>query len=385
MNFSSISRFVRLGTAACLFIALGGCALITGDDGRYKPAVLTTYPAGLAVQVGWKVQIGSGSGVGFAPAVVDQAVYGAAANGAVGKYDVSTGNAIWSAKLDVRLTAGVGSDGKTTAVVARDGTVIALDDTGAVKWRSKATSDVSVPPVVGYGVVVVRSGDYRIQAFNAETGDRIWNVQRPGPALALRAPARIALYDGLIITGIPGGKLIAINAVSGDVQWEGIVAAPKGSTDLERVNDVVGLPVLAPPLLCAVAFQGRILCFDLASGGRAVWSKNFSSAVGLTIDRTQAYSPNQSDAVSAFALKDGALNWTQDALRYRKLTSPAVLGNAVAVGDYEGYVHFMAADDGRLLARIAVGGGQINAPLIATPQGVLVNTGDGSLVLIVLK
>lgn len=385
MNFSSISRFVRLGTAACLFLALVGCALITGDDGRYKPAVLTTYPAGLAVQVGWKVQIGSGSGVGFAPAVVDQAVYGAAANGAVGKYDVSTGNAIWSAKLDVRLTAGVGSDGKTTAVVARDGTVIALDDTGAVKWRSKATSDVSVPPVVGYGVVVVRSGDYRIQAFNAETGDRIWNVQRPGPALALRAPARIALYDGLIITGIPGGKLIAINAVSGDVQWEGIVAAPKGSTDLERVNDVVGLPVLAPPLLCAVAFQGRILCFDLASGGRAVWSKNFSSAVGLTIDRAQAYSPNQSDAVSAFALKDGALNWTQDALRYRKLTSPAVLGNAVAVGDYEGYVHFMAADDGRLLARIAVGGGQINAPLIATPQGVLVNTGDGSLVLIVLK
>jgi outer membrane protein assembly factor BamB len=385
MNFSSISRLMRLSVAACLFAALAGCALITGDDGRYKPAVLTTYPAGLSVQMGWKVQIGSGSGVGFAPAVVDSTVYGAAANGAVGKYDLSTGNAIWTAKLDVRLTAGVGSDGKTTAVVARDGTVIALDDTGAVKWRSKATSDVSVPPVVGYGVVVVRSGDYRIQAFNAETGDRIWNVQRPGPALALRAPARIALFDGLIITGIPGGKLIAINAVSGDVQWEGIVAAPKGATDLERVNDVVGLPVLAPPLLCAVAFQGRILCFDLASGGRPVWSKNFSSAVGLTIDSTQAYSPNQSDAVSAFSLKDGALNWTQDALRYRKLTSPAVLGNAVAVGDYDGYVHFMAADDGRLLARIAVGGGRINAPLIATPQGVLVKTGDGSLVLIVLK
>lgn len=385
MNFSSISRLARLGFAACLFAVLAGCALITGDDGRYKPAALTTYPAGLSVQVGWKVQIGSGSGVGFAPAVVESAVYGAAANGAVGKYDLSTGNPVWTAKLDVRLTAGVGSDGKTTAVVARDGTVIALDDTGTVKWRSKATSDVSVPPVVGYGVVVVRSGDYRIQAFNAETGDRIWNVQRPGPALALRAPARIALFDGLIITGIPGGKLIAINAVSGDVQWEGIVASPKGSTDLERVNDVVGLPVLAPPLLCAVAYQGRILCFDLASGGRPVWSKNFSSSAGLTIDSTQAYSPNQSDTVSAFALKDGALNWTQDALRYRKLTSPAVLGNAVALGDYDGYVHFMAADDGRLLARIAVGGGQINAPLIATPQGVLVKTGDGSLVLIVLK
>ncbi len=385
MNFSSMSRLLRVAGLACLVAALAGCALITGDDGRYKPTPLTTYPAGLSAQVGWKVQIGSGSGIGFAPAVVGAAVYGAAGNGVVGKYDLSTGNALWTAKLEQRLTAGVGSDGKTTAVVARDGTVIALDDTGAVKWRAKATSDVSVPPVVGYGVVVVRSGDYRIQAFNAETGDRIWNVQRPGPALALRAPARIALFDGLIITGIPGGKLIAINAVSGDVQWEGIVAAPKGASDLERVNDVVGLPVLAPPLLCAVAFQGRILCFDLASGGRAIWSKNYSSAVGLTIDSTQVYSPNQSDSVSAFALKDGKLNWTQDALKYRQLTSPAIIGSAVAVGDYEGYVHFMAADDGRLLARIAVGGGKISAPLIATPQGVLVKTGDGSLALIVSK
>jgi outer membrane protein assembly factor BamB len=385
MNVSSLARLFCLGAAACFVSALTGCALITGDDGRYKPAVLTTYPAGLSVQVGWKAQIGSGSGIGFAPAVVGNAVYGAAANGAVGKYDLSTGNALWAAKLEQRLTAGVGSDGKTTAVVARDGTVIALDDTGVVKWRSKATSDVTVPPVVGYGVVVVRSGDYRIQAFNAETGDRIWNVQRPGPALALRAPARIALFDGLIITGIPGGKLIAINAVSGDVQWEGVVATPKGSSDLERVNDVVGLPVLAPPLLCAVAFQGRILCFDLAAGGRPVWTKNFSSAAGLALDGNQVYSPDQSDAVSAFALKDGKLNWTQDALRYRRLSGPAVLGNAVAVGDYDGYVHFMAADDGRLLARIAVGGGKIHAPLIATPQGVLVKTGDGSLALIVLK
>ena len=385
MNFSSLSRLLCLGAAACFVSALTGCALITGDDGRYKPAVLTTYPAGLSVQVGWKAQIGSGSGIGFAPTVVGNAVYGAAANGAVGKYDLSTGNALWAAKLEQRLTAGVGSDGKTTAVVARDGTVIALDDTGVVKWRSKATSDVTVPPVVGYGVVVVRSGDYRIQAFNAETGDRIWNVQRPGPALALRAPARIALFDGLIITGIPGGKLIAINAVSGDVQWEGVVATPKGSSDLERVNDVVGLPVLAPPLLCAVAFQGRILCFDLAAGGRPVWTKNFSSAAGLALDGNQVFSPDQSDTVSAFALKDGKLNWTQDALRYRRLSGPAVLGNAVAVGDYDGYVHFMAADDGRLLARIAVGGGKIHAPLIATPQGVLVKTGDGSLVLLVLK
>lgn len=106
-------------------------------------------------------------------------------------------------KLDTQLSAGVGSDGVTTAVVARDGTVIALDETGEVKWRAKATSDVSIPPIVGFGVVVVRSGDYRIQAFNAQNGERVWSIQRPGPSLALRAASRMILAEGLIITAIP--------------------------------------------------------------------------------------------------------------------------------------------------------------------------------------
>jgi len=203
--------------------------------------------------------------------------------------------------------------------------------------------------------------------------------------LALRAPARMLLLEGLVISAIPGGKLIAINAVSGDVQWEGTVALSKGSTDLERVNDVVGLPALSGSLLCAVAFQGRVVCFDIAAGGRTVWSKDFSSSVGLTIDATQVYVPNEHDALSAFSLKNGGLAWRQDALRNRKLTSPAALPGAVAVGDLEGFVHFLSLADGQLLARILVGGGAISAPLVTTSQGVLVQSGDGLLVLIGLN
>ena len=338
-----------------------------------------------ARDIAWKAQIGKGSGIGFVPEVIGPIVYAAAADGSVGKFDLASGAPVWVAKVDKKLLAGVGSDGKTTAVVTSDGTVVALDDNGQIKWRTKATSEVTVPPVVGVGVVVVRSGDYRVQAFNAETGERIWSVQRPGPALALRAPARMLLLEGLVISAIPGGKLIAINAVSGDVQWEGTVALPKGSTDLERVNDVVGLPALSGTLLCAVAFQGRVICFDIAAGGRTVWAKDFSSSVGLGIDATQLYVPNEHDAISAYGLKNGGLAWRQDALRNRKLTSPAVLPGAVAVGDLAGFVHFLSPTDGQLLARILVGGGAIQAPLVSTPQGILVQSGDGLLVSIRLN
>jgi outer membrane protein assembly factor BamB len=379
------AKWVRLVWLSALLSALTGCALWTGDDGRYKPTPLTEYKPGLSASIGWKAQIGKGSGIGFVPEVVGSIVYAAAADGSVGKFDLASGAPVWVAKVDKKLLAGVGSDGKTTAVVTSDGTVVALDDNGQVKWRTKASSEVTVPPVVGLGVVVVRSGDYRVQAFNAETGERIWSVQRPGPALALRAPARMLLLEGLVISAIPGGKLIAINAVSGDVQWEGTVAIPKGSTDLERVNDVVGLPALSGTLLCAVAFQGRVICFDIAAGGRTVWSKDFSSSVGLGSDATQLYVPNEHDAISAYGLKNGGLAWRQDALRNRKLTSPAVLPGAVAVGDLAGFVHFLSPTDGQLLARILVGGGAIQAPLVPTPQGILVQSGDGLLVLLRLN
>ena len=385
MHSSFTKVLGRFSLVVIASITLAGCSLFGGGDDRNKPAQLTSFLPGVAAQSAWKTQIGSGSGLGFAPMVVEGAAYAATPDGAVIKVDLQTGGVVWRAMVDKKLSAGVGSDGKITAVVTREGAVVALDDAGQVKWRAQATSDVSVPPVVGYGVVVVRSGDYRVQAFNAETGDRIWSVQRPGPALTLRAPARMVMLEGLVVTAIPGGKLLGINAVSGDVQWEGIVAIPKGSSDLDRVIDVVGAPVVQGAVMCAVSYQGRIVCFDIAAGGRPAWAKDFSSIAGLTMDARQVYAPNQADVVTALSLQNGAVVWNQDALRNRKLTSPAAVGVAVAVGDYQGYVHFMAQDDGHLLARVSVGGGAIRSPLLATPQGVLVQTGDGALVMLALK
>jgi len=379
------ARLIRIGLVAIASFSLLGCSMFGKDDDRYKPAPLETFSPGLAVQIGWKAQVGSGSGIGFAPIVVNGAVFAATPDGSVTKVDLQTGALVWKTTVDKRLSAGVGSDGNVTAVVTREGMVVALDETGQVKWRTQATSDVSIPPVVGNGVVVVRSGDYRLQAFNAQNGERIWNVQRPGPALALRAPARLLMIEGLVLSGIPGGKLIGVNAVSGDVQWEGIVAVAKGSTDLERVIDVVGIPNVVGPLLCAAAYQGRVACFDVAAGGRPAWAKDYSTLVGMTMDNRHAYVPSQIDIVTAFSLKDGAVVWAQEALRNRKLTSPAAAGVAVALGDFDGFVHFLAQDDGHLLARISVGGGAIHSPLLSTSQGVLVQTGDGALVMLALK
>lgn len=382
MRIFQSSRAWRGAVVVSGLLALSGCSLFSSSDTRYDPAPLTEYAPGMSVKTIWSQSVGSGSGLGFAPTVLGDSVYAATPDGSVAKVDLLSGRIIWKGSAETKLSAGAGSDGTTTAVASPSGQVVAFDDSGKIKWRAQATSDVAIPPVVGYGIVVVRSGDYRIQAFDANSGERLWSLQRPGPALALRSVSEMVMAEGLVITGLPGGKLLAINAASGNVQWEGTVATPKGASDLERLTDVVGRPRIAGPLLCAVAYQGRIVCFDVTQGGRPVWAKDFSSPSGMTIDDRMAFASDQYSVISAFGLENGNNAWKQSALKNRALTAPALLGGALAVGDFDGYVHFLSRSDGHLLARLSVGGGAVISPPQTTPQGVLVQTGNGNLVLV---
>jgi outer membrane protein assembly factor BamB len=280
------------------------------------------------------------------------------------------------------LSAGVGSDGHVTAVVTQEGMVVAYDAQGKQMWTSQAASAVNVPPAVGDGIVAVRTTDYRVQAFDAASGKLRWNVQRPGPALALRTSMRIAVEPHLLVAGMPSGRLLVLDAASGAVRWEGTVSASRGASDLERISDVVGEPQIIGPMLCGVSYQGHTTCFDVSQGGRAVWSQDISSATGLTNDGQHLYLADQRDVVHALDLKDGHPLWQQSALLNRRLSTPAVAGPALAVGDYQGYVHFLSRADGKLMARLQVGSGPIQSALVSSPQGVLVQTGDGKLLLV---
>jgi outer membrane protein assembly factor BamB len=382
MQICVARRVFRSVLLALGVTALAGCSLFATKNPRYDPAPLTEYSAGISARVAWSASIGSGGGYGFIPLIVWDSVYAAAPNGSVAKLSLASGQVRWQASAQTQLSAGVGSDGRITAVASPDGKVIAFDDQGHEKWRASATSEVSIPPTVGGGVVVVRSTDYRIQAFDENTGELLWSLQRPGPALALKTSMQMIVVDNLIIAGLPNGKLLAINARTGNVQWEGVVSSPRGASDLERVSDVVGTPQVQGPLLCSASYQGRIVCFDVSQGGRAIWEQNFSSNSGIASDSEQVYAADQHDVVYAFSLKNGHQIWKQGALLNRRLTSPAAISQGIAVGDFEGYVHFLSRSDGHLLGRVQVGGGAIVSAPVASERGVLVQTGSGNLVLV---
>ncbi|AQS50960.1 outer membrane protein assembly factor BamB [Paenalcaligenes hominis] len=375
-------RLFRIAAVALSVSLLGACSMFSAKDPRFEPAPLVDFEAGAAAQIRWSTSIGKGAGFGFIPAVSGDRVYAATPSGQLSQIDLQSGRVLWTKNVAKRLSAGVGADGSTVAVASQDGSVLAFDNTGNELWQVKASSEVNVPPAVGHGVVVVRSSDYRIQAFDVRSGELLWSLQRPGPALALKTNVKMEIVDGLVIAGMPNGRMMLIDAASGAVQWEGVVSQSRGATDLERINDVVGGPVIVGPLLCGSSYQGRVVCFDLSDGGVPVWQNDFSTTTGIATDGRLVFGSNQRDVVTAFALEEGTVVWSQDALRNRKLSGPTVIHNQVAVGDYQGYVHFLSRSDGRLLGRVGVGSGAIVSPLVSTPFGVLVQSGNGNLVLV---
>lgn len=372
-------------TRAVLFAAgfslLAGCSSLNpfSRPSGPKPAELPALSAAREVRVLWSASVGGAEKYVFSPGVSGDAVYAAARDGTVARLDAATGRQAWRTSAETRLSAGAGAGPRTVAVATEEGEVIALDaQTGAVRWRARVSSEVLAAPAVGNGLVVVRSIDSRVFAFDEADGKRRWVYQRGASSLMVRTPAGVKIGGDSAFAGFSGGKLAALALGNGGTRWEATVANPKGATELERVTDVVGEPALQGNDVCVAAYQGRVACFEAASG-KQVWARDLSSLTGVGTDARHAYSSDDRGAVHALDRASGRSIWKQDRLALRQLSQPLPFGNSVVVGDFEGYVHVLARDSGAFTGRFATGGGAIRAAPVALPAGVLVQTQNGGL------
>ncbi|HEY5292872.1 MAG TPA: outer membrane protein assembly factor BamB, partial [Burkholderiales bacterium] len=275
----------------------------------------------VAVSTLWQSNIGNSQQAVFSPAVAGDSVYAAANDGTITRLDGGSGKQLWRINAGERLTGGVGADGKLVAVGSGKGEVLAFDANGTALWKTQVSSEVLAAPQVADDVVVVRSADSRIFGLDAKDGKRKWYYQRSTPALTVRSPAGTSISRGVVYAGFAGGKLVAINLSNGAVRWEATVALPRGTTELERVTDVIGLPVVTEREVCAVAYQGRIGCFELANG-QAVWGREMSSTSGLSLDARYVFVSDDKGAVHALDRIGGSSVWKQDKLRLRNLSAP---------------------------------------------------------------
>lgn len=368
---------VQRGAVVLLLASLlAGCS---SDKAQLSPAKLVNFVPSAKFEVRWEQSVGKmGNGV-LQPAVTQDSVLAANSSGIIQRFDKSSGKRLWRIDSHALISGGVGAADGLVLVGGQKGDVAAFEESnGQLRWKSKVSSEVLSAPKLVDGVVVVRTGDGRIAGLDSQSGKRLWLYERATPALVARSNAGVTIRNGIVYAGFAAGKMAAIGLHNGVIVWESSVSQPRGNTELERVSDITSLPIIDDSQVCAVAFQGRLACFDAEQGG-SLWTRDLSSDKGLTMSRKYLFLSDTDGAVLALDKVSGSSYWKNEQLSLRKTTAPLALADYLLVADFEGYLHVLNRDDGRFMARFKTDGSAIRSAPVVSDDGFVVQTEDGSL------
>lgn len=387
-SFPRCGATLRIALLAAA-VALSGCTTVKGWFGNKndakaarKPAELVEFTPSATVTKLWSTKAGKGNeklGLTQGPVVADGRVYAAAIEGGVRAIDLQTGALVWQYKSDLELSGGPGAGEGLVVVGTLDGDVIALDSaTGTERWKAKVISEVIAAPAIDQGVVVVRSNDGRVTAFDITDGKRRWFWNRDLPRLTVRGNDAPSFGPGVVFIGNDDGTVASLALTDGRPLWDQAVGQPDGRSELDRMADVDGSPVLDGTTLFASSYKKQTIAIE-APSGRPLWAQDHGGAgrIGLAADRVVVADP--AGVVWALDKTGGSAMWQQAALVRRNLSGAAVQGEFAVVGDYDGYLHWLRLDNGDFGARVRAGRDAINAAPVVADGVLLVQTASGDL------
>ena len=355
--------------------SLGLLSACSSAPDKPQPSPLPAVSGTFKLQKAWTNQIGEVS-TPLMASVHGQQVAVASSLGQLALIDAGSGQDVWRLNLGAPIQAGVGGDGQRFAVVTRNNELVTVES-GRVIWRQPLPALSYTPPLVAGARVFVLTGDRAVSAFDGATGQKLWTQQRPGDPLVLRQAGLLMPVGDQLLVGW-GGRLASLNPLTGTVRWETLVGSTRGTNEVERLVDLVAGASRVGNSVCLRAFQTSVSCVD-ATNGRMAWSRPANGHQGLDGDAQTLWGVESDGKLQAWQRTSGAPLWTQEALRFRGLSLPLAWGQALVVGDQEGWVHALSPQNGQPLQRMGTDGSAITGRPVAVGQTLVVVTRTGGV------
>ena len=265
---------------------------------------------------------------------------------------------LWKSKITKQeLTAGVEAAEGIVVVGNRKGQLFALDQaTGEQKWTTQLSGAILSPSLIQSGRVITIANDGTIFAHDAVSGQQVWAYKLPSVQFSLRGqPAPVRLDDRTILVASANAYVYALDVISGVPRFQRRVAISEGRSDIQRLIDIVGDPVVAGQYLVTTSFQGQVTVTDLATQ-RVVWSEDASSTNRPEVSGDKVFVSTVDGKLNAYSLSTGQLAWQNEELLNRQLSNPVMLGQSLVVGDMDGVIHLLDPASGKLVGRAKTSG-----------------------------
>jgi outer membrane protein assembly factor BamB len=365
----------RRWLAAGALLVLAACSKDKDVD---QPAKLTDFTATIRAQRVWTASVADKGAkplrLGLGLAVEGNHVYAAGRKGEVAAFDLTSGRTLWRAKTKLALSGGPGAGAGLVVVGSTFGDLVALNAAdGAVRWKVRLNGEVLSAPAVGERLIAVRTVDGKLRGLSVKDGQELWTQQQQVPRLSLRGTAWPVVSGDLVLCGFDNGKVAAVNANDGSIQWETTISPAHGKTELERLDDVDAGVRVSGSDVYAIGFQGRIAMLALDTG-QIWWSHEASSFRGVGLDDGSLYVATGDGEVVALRRRTGTELWRQKALLHRRLSAAVEADTSIVTGDYQGYVHWLDKATGALAARASTGKVRIsNSPVVVGNMVLVIN------------
>ncbi len=370
---ASAALRAKLLTVSVLALAMAGCSLFSSD--KRKPVELEPNVALLSVKQTWTRSAGKANPT-LVMNVSGKVVTMASADGQLLAINADTGAELWRASVGQKLSAGVGSDGKWTAVVTEAGDLVVLAQ-GKEQWRKRLSNRAYTAPLVAGERVFVQGADRSVSAFDAASGNALWNQAKTGESLVLRQSGLLVAYKDTLVTGV-SGRFVGIDPNTGTLRWEVPIASPRGTNDVERLVELIGGVSREGSVLCTRAYQMAVGCID-ADAAQLRWTVRAEGINGISGDEEIVAGADANGVITAWKRDGGSVAWTSNRLKYRKLSQPLVLGRSVIFGDGNGTVHMLSKKDGSPLNRFATNSSGISVAPVVAGNTMVVQTNDGAV------
>lgn len=393
MNYAHKLLLTVVATA----VFLVGCS---SNDVQQRHADLQAFTPSVTAKVLWQTRVGLGTDEHYTslqPAYSDGVVYAAERHGLLIAHDIETGKRIWQRDLggkkryfehfprgdSARLTAGPVVVNDRIYLSSENGAVYALDKSnGETIWRTQVKGEVMTAPTIGEGFVVVHLSNGFLVALRENDGVQQWSFEEDTSLLSLRSVSHPMITSGGVVVGTSTGKLQVLLLESGRLAWEERIASPSGSSDLERMTDVDGTPLIVGDIVYISGYNGETVAIELRSGD-VLWKRDHASASAPILVRNRLVLVNQESHVVALDRISGTELWRNNDLYFRSVTDVTLQGDYLVVGDRFGYVHWLNRNTGALAGRIKLDEGDaIRTAPVRAEEHLVVQSAAGRLYLL---
>jgi len=340
---------------------------------------------GNAIAPAFNVQAGRGSSLtarlAAAPVVGGGRVYVIDTLGTVRAYDGRTGALMWSSQTPTErggekslYGGGIAYDQGRVYATNGLGYVVALDErNGGIVWKVRPTGPLRGAPTVANGALYVMSQDNQIYSLKEDDGTTNWSAAASLEIAGVFGSASPAVGQGTVVAGFSSGELNGYRYENGREVWQDALQRTSIRTSVSTLNDIDADPVVDSGQVIAVGGGGRMVALDLITGQRQ-WELNLAGISTPWLAGDWIFVVTDEGKLICVYRQNGHIRWITQLPQFQKAKSkkgqieysgPVLAGGRLIITGSNGALIYVDPTTGAFQSQTSVGAGVSLSPVVA--------------------